>query len=457
MLYNFLQMSLITLPMTYQQLNFTLKQPQIHCKSVAAIFLLLLGVISLLLFTWDTITNKIPSSSTRPTQLLKLPLPLPENSLVDSTDNPKQNWLNITVKAGDSLASIFARYNLSAKTLQQILNINEHTTSLQTLQPGQSLQILINNDNTLAQLVIPINIKESLIITHDGDDYSATIDQKKLEVHKYYKSANIEHSLYRAAKSVNIPEQTILQLSDIFAWQIDFGKDLRPRDNFTILYDEYYSDGEKISIGDILAAKFHNQGEVFTAIRYTDTNGHTDYYTADGKNTRKAFLRYPVKYSHISSPFDPNRMHPILEENRPHKGVDLAAPLGTPIKATGDGKISYIGKNGGYGNMIKIHHAGGHYTSLYAHMLRFAGGLAKGSTVKQGQVIGYVGQSGLATGPHLHFEVNHNGETVNPVTVKLPQAEPVDSRYLDDFLKKAEQLMTQLDLYAQAHFASRGR
>jgi len=419
-----------------QQLNMRLR-PQKAARTIIIITLLLLSFSLLTLFAlWRLFSPAEQAAS----------LSLPEQ---EQTTPP---WLFVTVAAGDNLATLFSQHDLSAQSLQQILNINEHTQHLQKLQPGQTIQLLKDENNTLEQLIVTLSQQESLIITQANEHYEARIKQKKIETRKYFKTATIEHSLYRSANNAGIPDKIILQLSQMFAWNIDFSTELRPGDRVTLLYEENYSDGERIGVGNIIAAKFINQNDIYTAIRYANFEGKKNYYTADGKNTQKALLRYPINYSHISSPFELERLHPILGDIRPHKGIDLAAALGTPIKAVGDGKINYIGKNGGYGNMIRIKHRNGEYQSLYAHMLRFAKGLSKGNTVKQGQIIGYVGQSGLATGPHVHFELIKNGEALNPVIAKLPQAEPIDENQLGSFLSTADQLMTQLDLYTQTNY-----
>jgi murein DD-endopeptidase MepM/ murein hydrolase activator NlpD len=244
-----------------------------------------------------------------------------------------------------------------------------------------------------------------------------------------------------------------MELANIFGWDIDFALDIRKGDRFTVLYEEMYVDGEDIGNGTILAAEFVNQGKRYHAVRYTDAGGKTDYYSLDGKSMRKAFLRTPVEFSRISSGFSLGRKHPILNKIRAHKGVDYAAATGTPIKVTGDGKIIFRGKKGGYGNTIIVQH-GSKYSTLYAHMSKYRSGLTTGSRVKQGQIIGYIGSSGLATGPHLHYEFRVNDVHRDPLRVKLPGAEPLASKYREDFNKKAEALLAQLDLVRDVQLAS---
>jgi murein DD-endopeptidase MepM/ murein hydrolase activator NlpD len=235
-----------------------------------------------------------------------------------------------------------------------------------------------------------------------------------------------------------------MNLAGIFAWDIDFVLDIRTGDTFSIIVEELWRDGKRVAEGDILAAEFVNQGEQFRAIMYRSPDGTVSYFSPEGKNMRKAFLRAPLSFSRISSNFNPNRRHPVLNTIRAHKGVDYAAPSGTPIKAAGDGKVIFRGVKGGYGNTIILQH-GGNITTLYAHMQRFNRAARNGMRVRQGTIIGYVGQSGLATGPHLHYEYRKNGVHMNPRTVKLPDAAPIDPALRADFDKVAAPLLAKLD------------
>jgi murein DD-endopeptidase MepM/ murein hydrolase activator NlpD len=236
-----------------------------------------------------------------------------------------------------------------------------------------------------------------------------------------------------------------MELAGIFGWDIDFALDIREGDQFAVLYEGLYLDGERIGTGNILAAEFTNQGKLYRAVRYTDARGHTDYYAPDGHSMRKTFLRTPVSFTRISSRFNSGRKHPILNRIRAHKGVDYAAATGTPVKATGNGKIVLRGKKGGYGNTVVIQH-GSSYSTLYAHLNNFARGKTVGSRVQQGEIIGYVGSTGLATGPHLHYEFRVNGVHRNPLTVKLPDAAPLPKKFREDFKLATENLIAQLEL-----------
>jgi murein DD-endopeptidase MepM/ murein hydrolase activator NlpD len=252
--------------------------------------------------------------------------------------------------------------------------------------------------------------------------------------------------LFEAGVQAGMSDKLTMDLAGIFEWDIDFIQDVREGDEFTVLYEEIWRDGVKLRNGNIIAAEFVNQGKSYRAAKYRDANGRSNYYTPDGHSLRKAFIRAPLNFTRISSNFDPNRRHPILNTIRAHQGVDYAAPVGTPIRAAGDGKVIFRGVQGGYGNVVILQH-GGNISTLYGHMSRFANARV-GTRVAQGEVIGYVGQSGLATGPHLHYEYRVNGVHRNPRTVSLPPADPVPAEFQEDFKTTTATLWRQLDLYA---------
>ena len=254
---------------------------------------------------------------------------------------------------------------------------------------------------------------------------------------------SIETSLFLDALEAGLSKELILQLTDIFAWDIDFATNLRPGDQFTIVYGKKIVDGKEIDDDEIIAAEFINQGVPYTAIRYIDDSGTASYYTPDGQSMQRAFLTTPVDFIKISSPFDTHRKHPILNRIRAHKGIDYAARTGTPVKTTGDGIVTFCGRNGAYGQVVIIQH-NDHYETLYAHMSDFKKGLTVGDHVKQGDVIGYVGQTGLATGPHLHYEFHVDGVYRDPETVKIPHSMPIRSALLTDFKAQTQPFFTQL-------------
>jgi murein DD-endopeptidase MepM/ murein hydrolase activator NlpD len=249
-----------------------------------------------------------------------------------------------------------------------------------------------------------------------------------------------------------VPDKLIIELADIFGYDIDFVQDIRVGDRYTVIYDDLYKDGKKLRAGDILAAEFVNQGQSLRAVRYTDPQGNSGYYAAGGQSLRKAFLRTPVDVFRISSNFSRARFHPVLNRFRAHLGTDYAAPVGTPIKATGDGRVTFIGWKGGYGRAVVLKH-GSSYETLYGHMSRFRQGLGYGSRVQQGQVIGYVGSSGLATGPHLHYEFRINGVHRDPRKVVLPRASALPRQYVEHFRASSAPLLTQLDALNRSQVA----
>jgi len=366
--------------------------------------------------------------------------------------NPDSDWHDITVKSGDSLAAIFTRVGISAGELHTLLAQGGATHNLKKIYPGQTLRLMTNNDQQLVRLSYKIDELSTLDVSRNGDEFEISTTHRTPERRVKNASGSIDNSLFASAQEAGLSDSMTMELAGIFGWDIDFALDIRKGDQFTVLYEELYLDGERVGNGDILAAEFINQGTRYQAVRYTDASGKTDYYSLDGKSMRKAFLRTPVEFSRISSGFSLGRKHPILNRIRAHKGVDYAASTGTPIKSTSNGKIIFRGIKGGYGNTIIIQH-GSKYSTLYAHMSKFRSGLTTGSRVKQGQVIGYIGSSGLATGPHLHYEFRVDGVHRDPLKVKLPGAEPLDSKYLADFSSKAESLLAKLALVRNVQVA----
>ncbi|MGZ5077148.1 MAG: peptidoglycan DD-metalloendopeptidase family protein [Methylobacter sp.] len=255
---------------------------------------------------------------------------------------------------------------------------------------------------------------------------------------------SIETSLFLDGLEADLSKELILQLTEIFAWDIDFATNLRPGDQFTIVYGKKIVDGKETDTDEIIAAEFINQGIPYTAVRYIDESGTASYYTPDGQSMQRAFLSAPVDFIKISSPFDMHRKHPILNRIRAHKGIDYAARTGTPVKTTGDGTVTFCGRSGAYGQVVIIEH-NDHYETLYAHMSDFKKGLTVGDHVKQGDIIGYVGQTGLATGPHLHYEFHVDGVYRDPETVKIPHSMPISNALLADFNEQTQAFFAQLN------------
>lgn len=354
------------------------------------------------------------------------------------------NWRNVTVAPGDNLSLIFSRLRLPRTELHAIMQLGKETIALKQLRPGQIIRFKIDGEH-VAELVLELDQLSLLAVARDGDHYVAHTEEIEPEVRVAAASTPIKHSLFLDGQKAGLSDAVIMRLTDIFGWDIDFALDLRENDHFSIIYEEIYKDGEFVKQDRILAAEFVNQGEPRRAILYTDDQGRSAYYSDKGEAMRKAFLRTPVNFTRISSGFSLGRRHPILNTIRAHRGVDYAAPMGTPVRATADGKIRNIGNGAGYGRVVEMQH-GNAYGTLYAHLSRFARGLQRGTSIRQGQVIGYVGKSGLATGPHLHYEFRIKGVHRDPLKVALPKALPIERKYLADFLQKSAPLLSQLDV-----------
>ena len=298
--------------------------------------------------------------------------------------------------------------------------------------------------NKISQLEIILSplARHSLARKDDGT-LSYELIERTADYIPRFASATIDNSLYYDGSQAGVPDQILYQLAAIFGWDIDFALDIRKGDSFSIIFEEVQLDGEQIGYGDILIAQFNNRDRELTAVRYVDSQGQANYYTPEGTSMRKAFLRNPIDYFRISSRFNPNRKHPILNTIRAHRGTDYAAPTGTPIKAAGDGKVTFASRNGGYGNVVVIQH-GQRYQTKYAHMSKFGRGVRVGRYVKQGQIIGYVGTTGASTGPHLHYEFLVDGVHRDSLRVKLPKAESIKSSEKAAFLKESEKLTSWL-------------
>jgi len=351
-------------------------------------------------------------------------------------------WQRVTIKRGDNLSRIFSRVGLSQQQLHQLLEADSRNRELTHLMPGKALELQIR-DGELLGLRYLQSATETLRIERRDDRFYSYFDSRPLEQRVSQVSAVIEDSLYLSGQRAGLSDKVIMELASIFGWDIDFALDIRAGDAFTVFYEQHYLDGEKQHDGAILAAQFSNQGRTYQAFRFTDDAGNSRYYDANGMSMRKAFLRSPVDFHRISSRFQKERYHPVLGTRRPHRGVDYAAATGTPVKASGDGKITFHGWKGGYGRAIIIQH-GQRYSTLYGHLSNFRNGLTTGSRVRQGQIIGYVGKSGLATGPHLHYEFRVDGEHRDPLTVQLPNAEPITAHYRQAFTAAAEQWLAKL-------------
>jgi len=349
----------------------------------------------------------------------------------------------LTVRRGDTLGRLFAKEHLSADDMRAILALGGETARLKRIHPGQVIAVSHDDSGRILSLSMKLDDDHKLEVEKVVNDYQASVANIPTETTLAYAHGVIENSLFDAATRAGLSDPVIMQLIHLFGWDIDFSRDIRSGDSFTVLYQKIHRQDEPITDGPILAAEFVTPGKTYRIARFTDPSGHTDYYTPDGRNVRKELLRAPVAYTRISSGFSMHRMNPVLHIVRPHYGVDYAAPMGTPIMAAGDGYIVFRGPKAGFGRCIIIRHGGG-FSTLYAHMSHFRSGLHIGSRVKQEQVIGYVGESGEATGPHLHYQIMVDGVPRNPRTVNLPSAAPLLAKYRPDFTRALTTLLAEM-------------
>lgn len=391
----------------------------------------------------------IPASDTSSTY----DIPAPQN-LVKKSSPATFKEQSVEVKSGDSLSKVLSPEGISAQDIYKVSLADKKQKTLLQMRPGQTINFTKNETTgELTQLTLILNRLDSVTFERDNDKFNRTETSKTPEIVQAYKEAEINNSLFVDGLKAGIDQPLLIELANIFGWDIDFALDIRKGDSLSILYEENFLDGEKIGHGNIIAAQFINNGRTYQAIRFKTEKG-ASYYTPDGLAMRKAFIRTPVDFTRISSKFNPNRLHPIFKTSRPHRGVDYAAASGTPVKAAGDGKISFAGKQNGYGNVVIIDHGKG-YQTLYAHLKGFARGTKRGARVQQGKIIAYVGQTGWATGPHLHYEFRINGTHKNPVTVKLPNDDPMPKNDLKKYLPYAKQVVATLSNSHSPSFAQK--
>lgn len=418
----------------------------------------------------ETWTAKLPlpplsESSDEATATVPLKLPTAQQALPEEAREARETaldadqqlaqsnggeWQTITVRSGDSLAAIFSRVGLSPRTLHDVSNAGEPARALRRIYPGDEIRFLLQGSDLLA-LRYAVDESSTLHVDREEEGFAVRLEANPLDVRHVHASAEIESSLFLAGRAAGLSDRLIMQLAGIFGWDIDFALDIRAGDRFSVVYEELHRDGEVVREGAIVAAEFVNRGNSYRAVRF-EHDGRADYFTPDGRSMRRAFLRSPVEFHRISSGFNPNRLHPVYGTRRPHRGVDYAAPTGTPIRAAGDGRVVHRGRKGGYGHTVIIQH-GSRYSTLYAHMSNYANGVREGTRVRQGQVIGYVGATGVATGPHLHYEFLVDGVHRNPVTVELPVADPIDPSLRADFEAQTGDYIAKLELIGRPEVA----
>lgn len=376
-------------------------------------------------------------------KLLSSEAELPELSLT-AIKRTEPYWKTVPIKKGDTLSTVLGSIGVPNSLLLDMLTQEKTAKEFTQIRPGQNLEIRLSPENQFLALKLKKSNLETIQIDKTEEGFKFTRDVVQPDIHETYARGTINSSLFASGRNAGLSQELVMSLASLFKYDIDFALDLRKGDTFELIYEQHQVDGKQVSTGNILAARFTNKGKTYTAVKYTNKNGNSTYYRADGSSMRRAFIRTPVDFARISSRFSTGRRHPILNKIRAHKGVDYAAPTGTPIKATGDGRIVEIGRKGGYGNAIVLQH-GQQYKTLYGHMSRFAKGLHRGASVKQGQLIGYVGMTGLATGPHLHYEFQVNGRHVDPLSAKLPMADPLAGTEKKRFMQQTAPLIARMD------------
>ncbi len=408
---------------------------------VAGLLLTLTAAIGVIMPRFANATRD-PSAAALTTLTLDvppLPADLPDTATPATTD---ADWQTVTVHAGQTVGDIFRQQGVGTAYLQQLLQDPDNATALRRIRPGEEFAFAHAADGTLLNLRFDRDEKSRVDVSFDTTGMHQTVLGRDLEQRTQIAHGVVESSLFDAGQQAGMDDAMVLKLANAFGYDIDFAQDLRQGDSFTVIYDEVYREGEKLHDGDIVGATFVNHGKRYSAIRYTDSHGNTMFYSADGRPLRKSFLRTPVEFSRISSYFSAARLHPILGTMRAHHGVDYAAPIGTPIHAAGDGKIAFRGWQNGYGNVVVIDHDR-RYSTLYGHMSRFAA-IRVGQRVAQGQTIGFVGMTGMATGPHLHYEFRVDGVHRDPLTVTLPKPEPLPATELARFERQSQPLLARI-------------
>ena len=414
------------------------------------LYLLLVGIIFLISMT---LFSNINIDSNSPKEALFSQVSMEELDLDSDVEVETSNFIKLKraeIKRNDSLFSILKRLGIEEKNIVTLVN-SDRSNLLAQIKIGKTLEVGISDFNKVISLNYIKDFKSGVRAKKSGEVYE--IEEYELNTEKYrvFKNIEINNSLYVDGLKEGLPDSVIMDLVYIFGWDIDFVHDIRPGDSYSLIYEEVFVNGEKKLDGDILIAEFINRDRTHTAIRYKLQNGFSEYFSLEGRNVKKAFLRSPVKFSYISSSYNLKRRHPILHKIRAHTGVDYAASRGTPVRTTGDGTVVFADKKGGYGNLVEIKHTED-YSTRYAHLNKFHSKIKVGEKVKQSETIGYVGRTGTATGDHLHYEFRVNGKHTNPLTVKLPNAKPIHENDKDSYGLYAEKILADLKNYQNLSF-----
>ncbi|PKO46565.1 MAG: peptidase M23 [Betaproteobacteria bacterium HGW-Betaproteobacteria-22] len=394
--------------------------------------------------------NDVPTSMV----IEEIALPLENNTSYPDESLSQTFWYKDHVRRDDTLNSILTRLNIRNRSAFEFIRSDNTASEIAGgLIPGRQIKAETDLDGNLIQLEFVLNNNQLINLVKTEDGYESSKDSRTLTSEPILKSAKINSSLFAATDSANIPDHIAIQLADIFESEINFHTDLRKGDRFNVVYEGLYDQGELVKAGDVLAAEFVNNGKTYRAIGLRDGNNQMQYYTPEGKSVHKSFLRSPLEFSRVSSGFSTARYHPVLQKVRAHKGVDFAAPTGTRIKASADGIVDFVGQKGGYGNVIILKHANG-ISTLYGHLSRFSSGLRRGARISQGAIIGFVGMTGVATGPHLHYEFLVNGQHRDPMKVALPRTNAINASNKAAFEQASAERTVQLSLLSSTNIAS---
>ncbi len=434
--------------------------PVFHARTIAV--LMVLGLVIHFFWPAHERENERSASTAIPLELPPHAMKRPEQSKPKAeadSKTPAFTWRKAVVNSGDNLSNIFQRMGIPASVLFRVTKA-ANDSDLKRIAPGETLEFRFSESGQFSGLRLKRDaLTTTEILLNDEGQFTASTIQTPSKIRPIVKVGQItknRSSLYLAGQAIEMSDKLIMELASLFQWDISFALDLRQGDQFFVVYEGIYANDTLVQEGNILAAHFSNMGQQYEAYRYTDPGGKVGYFDADGISLRKAFIRDPVHFSHVSSRFNLNRMHPIHKRKMPHRGIDYAAARGTPVQAAGDGKVISATRNEASGKFIVLQH-GERYTTKYLHLSNFAKNIKRGATVKQGQVIGFVGSTGWATGPHLHYEFLVAGIHHNPRTVKLPDAAPVAPIYKDDFQAHIAVLQSQLQFHiAKAQAPSPG-
>lgn len=360
-------------------------------------------------------------------------------------------WRNERVQRGDTVTDLLRRLNVEDEAASEYLRNYHPAASFRQLNIGKEVQAETNAAGALLALRYLDNDNNQVIVAKSADSFKVDVKPALVEQRTFVRTGEIQNTLYAATDAAGLPDPAANQLAEIFGGDIDFHRDLRKGDKFSVIYEMTFINGEAARTGRILAAEFINNGQAYRAVYFQSTNLAGNYYSPDGKSMRKAFLRSPIEFSRVSSGFSNSRFHPVLNKWRAHKGVDYASPIGTKVKATSDGVVSFVGKQGGYGNVVMINHQGS-YQTVYGHLSRF-GNIHIGQRISQGEIIGYVGMTGITSGPHLHYEFKQSGIHRDPLKVALPDGKPISEQQKTVFMESTRDLHARLSLLRDTRIA----